>query len=90
MGVGVPVGRGVRPDAATGEGASGGARRGERLRWRREALEHARRQRVTAERWRSYAWCLRWGSGGVGRDQTAGHRLRASRLGRNRHRPTAA
>ena len=29
----------------------GGPRRGERLRWRREALARARRQRVTAERW---------------------------------------
>lgn len=28
-----------------------GPRRAERLRWLREALEHARRQRVTAERW---------------------------------------
>ena len=30
-----------------------GSRRDDHLRWRGEALEHARRQRVTAERWQA-------------------------------------
>ena len=39
----------------------GGPRRGERLRWRREALARARRQRVTAERWEKLRMVLTLG-----------------------------
>ena len=38
-----------------------GSRRDDHLRWRREALAHARRQRATAERWATVRWLITLG-----------------------------